>query len=492
MGLFNIGFNIGFNQRFGGIAAPPPTPNFDFFTRDVGSLTLQEKVAGNDAEVIGGVYAVIATTASLVFTDLTGITIVNSEGTSTPSISGNDINFTAGYISYLELSDGTKLYFNGHLYDSNLGTTVTGSGFDFQNTTSVNLKSTQDALDLGYYQNKDWLQCTASGTAYQESTQAYGIWEWDIKAGVSFGVNILVDSAMTRGLVVTRSADELRIINLNPISFKFRSTTNYLTEVDSYKLKAERLVNGSLSLYCDKGSGYELVPAVSGSNPFIDNTITTSDRFVVSAVTGDKIRNIQLTSSDIIPVTTELKVEDFTEGTGTYTIDSGEQVINKAFNTTGLPGTTGWTAHEGKAMLNFIDSYVDLNPTNSADPIFAIFDKSNTTIFSQSVRDSDFYDSSNPFLWFAGNSAENELTYDKMNSFLNPAYKDRNFAALLTNYGTQLSMFRLFSYANPKVGDDLFTALDYCNYWYSGHEALTDDSGNLLTDEDGNLLIEGN
>ena len=114
-------------------------------------------------------------------------------------------------------------------------------------------------------------------------------------------------------------------------------------------------------------------------------------------------------------------------------------------------------------MLNFIDCYVDLNPTNSVDPIFDIFDRSNTTIYNDDAR-LGYYDASNPFLWFAGNEDENELTYDKMNSFLNPAYQDRNFAALLTNYGTQLSMFRFFSYANQKTGDDLMKIKDYINY----------------------------
>lgn len=46
------------------------------------------------------------------FTDLTGVTIVSSEGTSTPSINGNNIEFTAGTIWNLILSDGTHLTFN--------------------------------------------------------------------------------------------------------------------------------------------------------------------------------------------------------------------------------------------------------------------------------------------------------------------------------------------------------------------------------------------
>jgi hypothetical protein len=45
----------------------------------------------------------------ITMTDLTGVTITSSLGTSTPSIVGNDIELTAGSIYRLELSDGTIL-----------------------------------------------------------------------------------------------------------------------------------------------------------------------------------------------------------------------------------------------------------------------------------------------------------------------------------------------------------------------------------------------
>jgi len=59
---------------------------------------------------------------SLSFSDLSGITIVDYEGTTTPAISTNDITLTAGTLSYLELSSGSKYYIseaNGAIiYDS--------------------------------------------------------------------------------------------------------------------------------------------------------------------------------------------------------------------------------------------------------------------------------------------------------------------------------------------------------------------------------------
>jgi len=48
----------------------------------------------------------------LSFSNLSGVTIVSSEGTSTPTINGNDIEFTAGTIWTLELSNGSFYSFN--------------------------------------------------------------------------------------------------------------------------------------------------------------------------------------------------------------------------------------------------------------------------------------------------------------------------------------------------------------------------------------------
>lgn len=45
----------------------------------------------------------------LSFSDLTGVAVVSSEGTATPTINGNDIEFTAGTLWDLVLSDGTRL-----------------------------------------------------------------------------------------------------------------------------------------------------------------------------------------------------------------------------------------------------------------------------------------------------------------------------------------------------------------------------------------------
>jgi len=85
-------------------------------------LDTAKDVLGNDLQYTGRVKYNIDVVESpcgnfdgindkLSFTDLTGITIISSEGTSIPSINGNDINFTAGTCWNLVLSDGTNLTF---------------------------------------------------------------------------------------------------------------------------------------------------------------------------------------------------------------------------------------------------------------------------------------------------------------------------------------------------------------------------------------------
>jgi hypothetical protein len=77
-----------------------------------------------DGEIFaGGVGNPVAGDHTLEFADLTGITIAAWNGTSTPTIVGNDITFTTGTITYLELSNGSKFYFDGEgrtIYDVTL------------------------------------------------------------------------------------------------------------------------------------------------------------------------------------------------------------------------------------------------------------------------------------------------------------------------------------------------------------------------------------
>jgi hypothetical protein len=100
------------------------------------NTVLFEDKKGNMQPVLNQVPAFIADgiTDKLTFANLSGITIVSSYGTSTLSISGNDINFTAGTCYGLLLSNG-KLFrlteFSGNTVYSDDGlwsATITGGG----------------------------------------------------------------------------------------------------------------------------------------------------------------------------------------------------------------------------------------------------------------------------------------------------------------------------------------------------------------------------
>jgi hypothetical protein len=130
------------NVNFGRLTLPSP----DIFGRD----DLHTGKAKFNSESTGGLVGVSDGTAQLQFTDLTGVTIVDFEGTDTPVIVGNNINFPAGQYSYLELSDGTIIYFNGHLRKSNLDELVTGVNFTFENSDTLT-QGTIDGQKDGYY-----------------------------------------------------------------------------------------------------------------------------------------------------------------------------------------------------------------------------------------------------------------------------------------------------------------------------------------------------
>ncbi len=67
-----------------------------------------------NAELFSPIFNANGTDNTLTHPSLSGITITSSEGTSTPTINGNNIELTAGYINKLELSDGEVWYFQDY------------------------------------------------------------------------------------------------------------------------------------------------------------------------------------------------------------------------------------------------------------------------------------------------------------------------------------------------------------------------------------------
>jgi hypothetical protein len=81
--------------------------------------------------------------------------------------------------------------------------------------------------------------------------------------------------------------------------------------------------------------------------------------------------------------------------------------------------------YAGGGFLNLFRSYINFNPTDSADSKYDIFDRSNTTIHNAASRASSFYDASRPFTYHM-----TELTYDVFQSYFNSGYENRVFIKL--------------------------------------------------------------
>jgi len=107
--LFNINNEVGYGLVSGSDAIIPLNINGNpVITCD----TVYIGKVKQSPLVIGQSYANWDGSAFIQFTNLTGITIVSSEGTSTPSKSGNNILFTSGTCNELILSNGSTFTFN--------------------------------------------------------------------------------------------------------------------------------------------------------------------------------------------------------------------------------------------------------------------------------------------------------------------------------------------------------------------------------------------
>jgi hypothetical protein len=100
---------FGYNDNAGQlIPASQLNPNEDVLGNPLvnkGQVRLDAQLVNSNIVVMNG------TDNFLSFSDLTGITIVSFEGTAVPTKSGNNINYTAGTVSYLELSNGSYYTF---------------------------------------------------------------------------------------------------------------------------------------------------------------------------------------------------------------------------------------------------------------------------------------------------------------------------------------------------------------------------------------------
>lgn len=151
-----------------------------------------------------------------------------------------------------------------------------------------------------------YLECTGLGHISIQNKQSHGIWEFDINktAGSTNIIEFISDKQNTTGdsgyAIYTSGDNEIALIKRTAGSSTtlMASADGYILPNTWYRVKIERTIYGSFSIYVKGGSfgnDWTLVDTTggSGTNPVTDNTYTTSNYFVAVLNPGDKIANIK-------------------------------------------------------------------------------------------------------------------------------------------------------------------------------------------------------
>lgn len=164
----------------------------------------------------------------------------------------------------------------------------------------------------------DVLTCTSSGTAYISSTVAYGTWEWDFYKGADANTCDMVfisdgTSYNYSNDYNTRFKSTEQVYLLKDGTTLMVTASAFVNNEQWYHIKITRSESNVFTYYLD---GVLLdVSGGSGTNPVTDSQYTESTYFLLDVDTGDKIRNLQINSTDYT------NLNDFVgTGTGTYTV----------------------------------------------------------------------------------------------------------------------------------------------------------------------------
>jgi hypothetical protein len=147
------------------------------------------------------------------------------------------------------------------------------------------------------------LECVNNGTISFPSSQAYGTWEFSINSLTTSNIyyNFIYNDTTKAGYLLNYLGDRLCIRRrLGNIYHACNLVTakNYLDAATNYSFKITRSIIGEFTVYIkggNFGSTYVLVEAASGTNPFTDNTYTTSLSSLLNFGVGDKTTNIKYT-----------------------------------------------------------------------------------------------------------------------------------------------------------------------------------------------------
>lgn len=163
---------------------------------------------------------------------------------------------------------------------------------------------------------------------------------------------------------------------------------------------------------------------------------------------------------------------------GYYLLSGGEKVVNPQYTK-----PAGATEYQGQKLHNLIDSYITLNPTGSTDAKFDCVDRANTTYFTDTCRASSYYDSADRVS--RSRFHISELDFDTLQTYLQDTYKQTFFVVVSPTACNTQYIFEIFIYQTQKTGDDLIKVLNYSNYFCTGYTYMTDDNSALMLDDNG-------
>lgn len=152
-----------------------------------------------------------------------------------------------------------------------------------------------------------YLECTGLGHISIQNKQAYGIWEFDINktAGSTNIIEFISDKQNTTGdsgyAIYTSGDNEIALIKrtAGASTTLMASADGYILPNTWYRVKIERTIYGSFSIYIKGGSfgnDWTLVDTTggSGTNPITNKDISISEYFMGYVSVGTNLANIHI------------------------------------------------------------------------------------------------------------------------------------------------------------------------------------------------------
>jgi len=243
--------------------------------------------------------------------------IYNPSNSSTPFKMGQ----TTATTSYAYYSDIECIKLNSNNendFASPKAYIADGNGWNesVANVTAGFLENTSFEIGSGTWQVDDvdgfnkQISCIGAGTAAIPMGQNYGTWEFDLYKGGDGNETIVTfmgtvnavwnDAAQTGYRFRFNSTERVALSRLNTGTDTFLGYTasSYVAIDTWYSIRVTRATNGAFNFYIKGGAFADWtladVSGGAGSNPVTDNTITTSNYFVLNFGALDAIKNIKI------------------------------------------------------------------------------------------------------------------------------------------------------------------------------------------------------